>query len=237
MAKGKGAAGSAVANRPAYSRVSFLYQAAALLARTSATQPAKKPTQKQGQKQDDSSSLPATSTPAQTPLQGMARRLLTQMRSVARKTNMRVRPAVKHRVCKYCDTLLVEGSTCLSAVENNSRGGRKQWADLLVVTCTTCGRARRYPVSASRQPRRPLRHGKVADDGRDYDNNDEKDKQKEGTAHQEVPAKKGKGAKGEKQAKQTHARNSKKTGGKTERDGAEPRADQDVRRKSPAAPS
>ncbi|KAL1894593.1 hypothetical protein Sste5346_005828 [Sporothrix stenoceras] len=87
----------------------------------------------------------------------MARRLLTQMRSVSRKTNMRVRPAVKHRVCKFCDTLLVEGSTCTSVVENHSRGGKKPWADVLSVTCTTCGRTRRYPVTTPRQPRRPFR--------------------------------------------------------------------------------
>lgn len=87
----------------------------------------------------------------------MSRQLLTQMRSVARKTNMRLRPAVKRSVCKYCDTLLVEGDTCVSTVENKSRGGTKPWADMLVMRCQTCGRARRYPVAAPRQPRRPFR--------------------------------------------------------------------------------
>ncbi|OAA62503.1 RNAse P, Rpr2/Rpp21 subunit [Niveomyces insectorum RCEF 264] len=103
-----------------------------------------------------------TTTASPPPLQGMARRLLTQMRAVARKTNMRLRPDVKHRVCKYCDTLLVEGATCVSTVENPSRNGRKPWADVLVVACRTCGRARRYPVTAPRQPRRPHR---LADGG------------------------------------------------------------------------
>lgn len=167
MAKTKGAAGSAVTNRPAYSRVSFLYQAAALLA---GTRPATPTTTDQGKlksndKADDKADAARGQTPEPPPMQGMARRLLTQMRAVSRKTNMRVRPAVKHRVCKYCDTLLVEGTTCLSVVENHSRGGRKPWADVLSVTCTTCGRARRYPVTAPRQPRRPFRDDATKDAG------------------------------------------------------------------------
>ncbi|EPE08442.1 rnase p rpr2 rpp21 subunit domain-containing protein [Ophiostoma piceae UAMH 11346] len=156
MAKSKGAASSAVANRTAYSRVSFLYQAAALLAATQTSS-----TSRDANTADDSitesavvSTAPEVPDPA---LMGMSRRLLTQMRSISRKTNMRLRPAVKHRVCKFCDSLLVEGSTCSSAVENQSRGGRKAWADVLAVTCKTCGRVRRYPVSAERQPRRPYR--------------------------------------------------------------------------------
>ena len=166
MAKGKGAAGSvAVANRPAYSRVSFLFQAAALLAGTqqptksATTQASASTTTTTANEPENCVAAEAAETAQTAPLQGMARRLLTQMRSVSRKTNMRLRPAVKHRVCKYCDTLLVEGTTCVSLVENHSRGGRKPWADVLAVTCTTCGRARRYPVSAPRQPRRPAREG------------------------------------------------------------------------------
>ncbi|KJR85498.1 ribonuclease P protein subunit RPR2 [Sporothrix schenckii 1099-18] len=153
MAKAKGAAGSAVTNRPAYSRVSFLFQAATLLAGTQSAAPS---TEVQAKSNiDDKGDDGQETAPPQ--LQGMARYLLMQMRSVSRKTNMRLRPAMKHSVCKYCDTLLVEGATCISVVENRSRGGRKPWADVLSVTCTTCGRARRYPVTAPRQPRRPFR--------------------------------------------------------------------------------
>ena len=158
MAKSKGPSTSSVSNRTTYSRVSFLYQAAALLvaARTSSTSTDTKTA-------DDSITESVVSTAPDAPgapdpgLTGISRRLLTQMRSISRKTNMRLRPAVKHRVCKFCDTLLVEGSTCSSAVENQSRGGRKAWADILAVACKTCGRVRRYPVSAERQPRRPYR--------------------------------------------------------------------------------
>ncbi|CAK7218594.1 hypothetical protein SCUCBS95973_003541 [Sporothrix curviconia] len=170
MAKAKGAAGSAaVANRPAYSRVSFLFQAAALLAGTqppkSAISSSATTTTTAAAGAEAAETAAADGAEAAVPLQGMARRLLTQMRSVSRKTNMRVRPAMKHRVCKYCDTLLVEGTTCVSVVENHSRGGRKPWADVLTVTCTACGRARRYPVSAPRQPRRPARAGAAKDAG------------------------------------------------------------------------
>ncbi|CAK7268812.1 hypothetical protein SEPCBS119000_003253 [Sporothrix epigloea] len=174
MAKGKGAAGSAtITNRPAYARVSFLFQAAALLAGTQHAEPATaspltssvppSAAATETETSNESSNVTKASPLQASPLQGMARRLLAQMRSVSRKTNMRVRPAVKHRVCRYCDTLLVEGTTCVSVVENQSRGGQKPWADVLRVTCTTCGRARRYPVSAARQPRRPARTSEVRD--------------------------------------------------------------------------
>lgn len=42
-------------------------------------------------------------------------------------------------------------------VENKSRGGRKPWADVIVVECFTCGRSRRFPVNAPRQLRKHLR--------------------------------------------------------------------------------
>lgn len=163
MAKGKSTAGgAAVTNRPSYARASFLFQAAALLVG------------KQAASLTTSPAISSTTPPATTateskdgaeaaPLQGMARRLLAQMRSVSRKTNMRVRPALKHRVCRYCDTLLVEGTTCVSVVENHSRDGQKPWADVLRVSCMACGRARRHPVSAPRQPRRSARNNEARD--------------------------------------------------------------------------
>ncbi|RYP05947.1 hypothetical protein DL765_009671 [Monosporascus sp. GIB2] len=64
---------------------------------------------------------------------------------------------MKHTICKYCDTLLVEGDTSTSFVENQSKGGKKPWADVLVVKCNTCGGLKRFPVQAPRQKRRPIR--------------------------------------------------------------------------------
>jgi ribonuclease P protein subunit RPR2 len=42
-------------------------------------------------------------------------------------------------------------------VENQSKGGRKPWADILVMRCLTCGHAKRYPVSVPKQRRKSAR--------------------------------------------------------------------------------
>lgn len=82
---------------------------------------------------------------------GPGRHLLSHLRAVSLKSQIRLTPAMKHSICKRCDTLLVPGSTSTSHLENKSRGGRKAWADVLVVTCDLCGWVRRCPVGARRQ--------------------------------------------------------------------------------------
>ncbi|CAK7204430.1 hypothetical protein SEUCBS139899_007187 [Sporothrix eucalyptigena] len=174
MAKGKGTTGNAaVTNRPAYSRVSFLYQAAALLAGPKPSKSSSELSISTGPEDGSANDNKTEDATTPVPMHGMARQLLSQMRSVSRKTNMRLRTSMKHRVCKYCDSLLLEGTTCVSVVENRSRGGRKSWADILAVTCTTCGRIRRYPVSAPRQPRRPVRGEAAKQAGADEEMEDE----------------------------------------------------------------
>lgn len=64
---------------------------------------------------------------------------------------------MKHSICKYCDSLLIEGETSSSVVENKSKGGQKPWADVLVVKCHTCEGVKRFPAQAPRQKRRPMR--------------------------------------------------------------------------------
>ncbi|EJT68478.1 RNAse P Rpr2/Rpp21 subunit domain-containing protein [Gaeumannomyces tritici R3-111a-1] len=171
MAKGaKRKAGSGVQNRPTYTRISFLYQAAALLASTRQQQPAKDPlADRPAPEKHDGQAGPADGSGSGAPsrdeekhgdhrqLEGMSRRLLSDLRSVSLKSQIRLGPALKRTVCKFCDTLLVEGRSCTSTVENKSRGARKPWADVLVITCDTCGRAKRFPVAAPRQKRRPFR--------------------------------------------------------------------------------
>lgn len=144
MAKGKQGVG--VQNRPLYSRISFLHQAAAQLALPK-------------QPSEDSSSaepIPGHDKP-HTPLAGMARRLATDIRSVSLKTRIRLSPALKQSVCKYCDTVQIEGQSCTSVVENKSKGGKKPWADILVRKCKTCGGEKRYPVNSPRSKRKSLR--------------------------------------------------------------------------------
>jgi len=85
---------------------------------------------------------------------GLPRHLLSHVRAVSRKSQIRLSPTIKQSICKRCDVLLVPGSTSTVRTENRSRGGRKPWADVLVVTCNLCGTTKRFPVGAKRLPQR-----------------------------------------------------------------------------------
>ncbi|KAK3989171.1 putative ribonuclease P protein subunit p21 [Cladorrhinum sp. PSN332] len=138
MAKGGKAGGGGVQNKTIYSRVSFLQQASVFL--SSATKSS-----------ESSSSQPSA------PLQGMGRRLATDLRAVSLKTRIRLNPAVKRTICKFCDSALIDGQSCTTTIENRSKGGKKPWADNIVRKCHTCGKERRYPVSAPRTKRKTER--------------------------------------------------------------------------------
>lgn len=159
-----------VPNKASYCRLSFMYQAASFLAAESANQSQasdQAASQKtgpdmnmeiDGQHFDPSNAEKNRRVATQT--RTMSHRLLADFRSVSLKSQIRVSPAMKRTICKFCDTLLVEGQTCTSAVENTSKGGKKPWADVLVTTCHTCHHAKRFPVNAPRQKRRPFRTAK-----------------------------------------------------------------------------
>lgn len=84
-------------------------------------------------------------------------RLLSQLRSVSLKSQIRLSSEMKHSICKRCNTLLISGRTSTNRVENKSRGCKKAWADLLIITCDICGMAKRFPLRAKRQNRRTKR--------------------------------------------------------------------------------
>lgn len=155
MAKGKK---GEVSNKALYSRVSFLQQAATYL---TAAQDAS-PISSKCTNPADSGSGPGPEIDSHGKrhpgsLRGIARRLATDMRSVSLKSRIRITPTVKQTVCKFCDSILVDGDTCSTVVENKSKNGKKPWADTLVRKCHTCGRERRYPIQSPRQKRRPNR--------------------------------------------------------------------------------
>jgi ribonuclease P protein subunit RPR2 len=85
--------------------------------------------------------------------------LISHLRSVSLKGQIRLSPAMKHSICKRCDSLLVPGSTSSVRLENKSRGGKKPWANVLIVTCCLCSAVKRFPVGAKKQCRRPQREG------------------------------------------------------------------------------
>ena len=163
MAKSKSAPG--VQNKNIYTRASYLYQAASYLATRSQEQ-ASQESPKTEAKHAESLSSAAAAAAAHTEnerkgAQNISRQLLADMRAVSLKVLIRQSPELKRTICRYCDTLLVEGESCSSSIENPSRGGKKPWADVLVVTCGTCGNVKRFPVSAPRQKRRTLREAEA----------------------------------------------------------------------------
>jgi ribonuclease P protein subunit RPR2 len=138
-----------VKNRHLYSRVSFLYQAAVHLREAAAL------------RIEDHGVEAVRGMETYRKFRGnrgMARRLATDLRVIALKTQIRLSPTMKGKICRGCDGILIDGLTCSVTVENKSKGGWKSWADVMVWTCKSCKREKRYPVSAPRQVRRSYRH-------------------------------------------------------------------------------
>ncbi|KAL7822848.1 RNAse P Rpr2/Rpp21/SNM1 subunit domain-containing protein [Trichoderma gracile] len=177
MAKAKGNPG--VQNRHIYTRASYLYQAAVYLAncaQRAELEPKIKASFGKSQSDDNSaSSAPENETPSgrkngqdhdsqeRKATMNLSHQVVSDMRSVSLKAQIRQSSSIKQTICKYCDAVLIEGKTCHSLVENPSRGGRKPWADVLVIRCDTCGNVKRYPVSAPRQKRKPFRTAGVSE--------------------------------------------------------------------------
>lgn len=172
-----------VSQKHLYSRISYLYQAATHLMNarldggigaTTTGHALPGPVQSEskehsklpdGEAQDigvkEPETLPTLShsstKPGITAALGPSCNLISHLRAVSLKGQIRLSPAMKHSICKRCEALLIPGSTSSVRVENKSRGGKKAWADVLVVTCRHCDAVKRFPVAAKRQRRRPQR--------------------------------------------------------------------------------
>ncbi|CAI7617775.1 unnamed protein product [Penicillium bialowiezense] len=86
--------------------------------------------------------LPASQETAEGPLGNLSR---TSM-----KTQIRLPVTFKRSLCKRCATLLTLGVTCSHEIRNESRGGKKPWADVLIVRCLPCGAEKRFPQTDKR---------------------------------------------------------------------------------------
>ncbi|KAF7954394.1 hypothetical protein EAE96_005517 [Botrytis aclada] len=151
---------SKVPNKVLYSRISYLYQAATYLAvqdKGSQEQSAKGSALDSSMEDVVKDEPKAIANVTEGSHQALSRRLITDLRSVSLKGMMRMSPDMKHSICKNCQTLLLEGTTCTAKIENQSKGGKKPWADVLVRKCHTCGLEKRFPLATERQPRRPRR--------------------------------------------------------------------------------
>jgi ribonuclease P protein subunit RPR2 len=138
MAKAKAQKpGPGVPQKHLHSRISYLHQAAAYLASTRGTS---RPEDAPSPVHSNSPMKSASSTYNQ------SRNLLTQLRAVSLKSQIRLTPELKQSFCRRCDSLLVPGKTSDTVITNSSRHGNKSWADILLIKCGFCGAVRRFPI-------------------------------------------------------------------------------------------
>ncbi|KAF2712538.1 Rpr2-domain-containing protein, partial [Pleomassaria siparia CBS 279.74] len=144
-----------VPNKHLHARATFLYQAATYLTLQTSDPSDKK-------KHDLGMETSATSSSSGETLGGHARSALAlhlgaHLRAVSLKGQVRLSTEMKRTICKTCNTILLLGQTSTQTMENESKGGKKSCADVLVVECNFCGSKKRFPVGAARQQRKAKR--------------------------------------------------------------------------------
>lgn len=87
----------------------------------------------------------------------LPRHFINQMRGIARKSQQRLSQETKRGFCRRCDIPLVPGETCTKEIQNDSKGGRKPWADVLVVCCKACQAVKRFPLNQKRSMKLSVR--------------------------------------------------------------------------------
>ena len=142
------ASGGGVPQKHLHSRLSFLHQAASYLATAN-----DQTTSKNATASNIEDAAPAQATQGQQQPAHDASRLLTHLRGVSKKSQIRLSPKVKHTICKRCDALLVPGKTSTVSTVNASKGGKKAWADILETKCEQCRTVKRFPVGIARTKR------------------------------------------------------------------------------------
>jgi len=75
-----------------------------------------------------------------------SRHLLSHLRAVSLKSQIRLEPCLKRFICKRCNEFLVPSKSSTERIKNTSRKGCKPWVDVLVVSCNFCGTFRRFPL-------------------------------------------------------------------------------------------
>lgn len=80
----------------------------------------------------------------------LSRALARNVDLISKKAVTKLSPSIKRTICKKCQTLLIPGVSETIKVENESREN-KPHSDILVHTCHTCGRKKRFPIGKNRQ--------------------------------------------------------------------------------------
>lgn len=146
MAKDKLPKAKGIPNKHLHARTSFLYQAASYLTLQSSVNVNDKEVESRG-------AAPSEAGRIQQPSR-LALQLGSDLHTVSRKAQLRLSIDLKRSMCKSCNTILVPGQTAAQTIENESKGGSKPWADVVVISCKVCGSKRRIPVGARRQKKK-----------------------------------------------------------------------------------
>lgn len=127
-----------IPNKHLHARTTFLYQAAAYLTLQSSIK---------SSEVDVDDAKPQQPSP-------LALQLGADLHTVSRKAQLRLSIDLKRSMCKSCNAVLVPGQTATQMTENHSKGGKKPWADVLVISCNHCGSKKRMPLGVKRQPKK-----------------------------------------------------------------------------------
>lgn len=98
---------------------------------------------------------------ANKPLDNLSRTCVLHLRDVAMKTQIRLPVDLKRSLCKRCATVLTPEVACSREIRNQSRGGKKPWADVLIVRCLSCGAEKRFPQTDKRAKKLVQRRNEV----------------------------------------------------------------------------
>ena len=85
--------------------------------------------------------------------------MISHMRSISTKATIRMDKKIKHQICKRCNAALIPFITSTRTLENKSKGGKKPWATVEIISCNVCGVSKRFPIGAKPQLRKTLRSG------------------------------------------------------------------------------
>ena len=79
----------------------------------------------------------------------MARLMARTVDLVLKRTVLKLLPHLKRLMCKKCSSVLVPGLTMSVEIENSLKSSAK--ADVLVHTCLTCQKQKRFPIGKDRE--------------------------------------------------------------------------------------
>lgn len=144
MAKDKPPKLKGIPNKHLHARTTFLYQAATYLTLNASID---------SNQAEAGGPAPSKTRQVQQP-SSLALQLGADIHTVSRKAQLRLSIDLKRSMCKSCNAIMVPGHTATQMIENESRGGKKPWADVLVISCKRCGNERRLPVGAKRQSKK-----------------------------------------------------------------------------------